>query len=126
METTSTFFIPGRLPSYNEIQNLSRGKFGKYAVNKKKQDVQKRIVQAIQDGQVPAYASADFTFIWYEPNRKRDPDNIISAKKFIFDALQAAGVIENDGWSHVCSIMDQWQVVPDNVGVWVDIMGELA
>lgn len=44
-------------------------------------------------------------FHWYEPNDKRDMDNVAFAKKFILDGLQTAGVITNDnpkwvkGWS---------------------------
>ena len=122
----SQFYIPGSLPSYNEMQSLSRGKFGKYSANRKKQDVQKRIIKAIKFRRVPAYVCADFSFTWFERNRRRDPDNIISAKKFIFDALIEAGVIENDGWAQVRSIADEWKIIPDYVGVWVQIEGELA
>lgn len=40
--------------------------------------------------------SIDVEFHWYEPNKKRDKDNVAFAKKFILDGLQMRGVITND------------------------------
>lgn len=38
------------------------------------------------------------TFMWVEINKRRDPDNISFGQKFVFDGLQTAKVIKNDGW----------------------------
>ena len=44
-------------------------------------------------------------YTWFEPNARRDPDNVVFAKKFILDGLVHAGVLPNDtrkyilGWS---------------------------
>ena len=35
---------------------------------------------------------------WYAANKRRDPDNLASNKKFLIDALVKAGVLRNDGW----------------------------
>lgn len=41
-------------------------------------------------------------YVFYEPNMKRDHDNVFSfASKSIQDALQECGVIENDGWKQI-------------------------
>lgn len=45
-------------------------------------------------------------FHWYEPNTKRDLDNIAFAKKFILDGLQLAGVITNDNYKWVKGFSD--------------------
>lgn len=37
-----------------------------------------------------------FVFTWFEKDAKRDPDNVVFAKKFILDGLVAAKVIPND------------------------------
>lgn len=45
-------------------------------------------------------------FHWYEPNMKRDQDNVAFAKKFILDGLQIAGVITNDNYKWVKGFSD--------------------
>lgn len=41
-------------------------------------------------------------YIIYEPNMKRDKDNVFSVTSKVFqDALQACGVIKNDGWANI-------------------------
>ena len=45
-------------------------------------------------------------FVWFEHGMRRDLDNIYSAKKYILDAMQAAGIIENDDRKHVHEIRD--------------------
>lgn len=42
-----------------------------------------------------------FTFKWYEKTKRRDKDNICSAVKLIFDGMQQAGVLKNDGWKQI-------------------------
>ena len=38
---------------------------------------------------------------WYEKEKRRDPDNIAAAKKFIFDGLVMANVIPKDTRKHI-------------------------
>ena len=46
---------------------------------------------------LPEYGGAvRIGFTWYEGDRKRDPDNICFAKKFILDSLVECGRIKND------------------------------
>lgn len=49
-------------------------------------------------------------FHWYEPNKKRDQDNVAFAKKFIFDGLQekAYPVITNDNYKWVKGFSDHF------------------
>ena len=61
-------------------------------------------------------------FTWYEPNKKRDKDNIAFAKKFIFDALVENNVIPNDGWKNIDSFSDSFKVDAQNPRVEVEIM----
>lgn len=60
-------------------------------------------------------------FRWYEPNKKRDLDNICFAKKFILDALVKAGTIKTDGWKGVAGFTDDFFVDKENPRVEVDI-----
>jgi Holliday junction resolvase RusA-like endonuclease len=45
-------------------------------------------------------------FEWHERTKKRDADNIASAKKFILDALVKMRVIEDDGRKYVKGFYD--------------------
>ena len=49
-------------------------------------------------------------FRWYEPNRRRDKDNIAMAKKFILDSLQEMNVLENDGWTQIMGFIDEFYI----------------
>jgi len=49
------------------------------------------------------------TFIWIESNKRRDPDNVAFAKKFILDAAQKAGLIENDGHKQIAGFTDRFE-----------------
>ena len=60
-------------------------------------------------------------FYWYEPNKKRDKDNIAFAKKYILDGLVSAGIIKNDGWAGVHSFSDNFAVDKDNPRVEIEI-----
>lgn len=61
------------------------------------------------------------SFRWYEPNRKRDLDNICFAKKFILDALVSNRIIVADGWKGVVGFTDQFFVDKENPRIEVDI-----
>lgn len=47
-------------------------------------------------------------FRWYEPNKRRDLDNICFAKKFILDALVKNEVIKTDSWQGVVGFTDEF------------------
>lgn len=66
----------------------------------------------------------EINFLYLEPNRKRDPDNIISAKKFILDGMVNAGMIPNDTQRFIKFFgQDEWDVVKpgETVGVYVQV-----
>ena len=43
---------------------------------------------------------------WYVKDKKKDPDNITFAKKFILDALVENGILVNDGQKQIQSFTD--------------------
>lgn len=50
-------------------------------------------------------------YAWYEPNRKRDLDNISSyGRKVIQDALVQCQVIKDDSWKQVTGFEDRFFV----------------
>jgi Holliday junction resolvase RusA-like endonuclease len=70
---------------------------------------------------LPTYNRVDITITWYEPNAKRDPDNITGGQKFILDGLVTAGVIQGDTQKYINSIKHLWGVDRENPRVEVQI-----
>lgn len=56
----------------------------------------------------PARVVLEFT--WVEQDRRRDPDNVAAARKFVLDGLVAAGVLRGDGWRFVQAWTDRFEV----------------
>ena len=112
--------LPGSLPGHNEYIKACRA--SKYAGAEMKKNVEELIQWQIKRQIRRKFTSVRLEFIWYEPNRKRDKDNIAFAKKFILDALQATGVISGDGWGQVVGFSDEFFV--DKVNPRVEIFIE--
>lgn len=111
------FEISAKLPGLNDyIHKLNRNK---YEANRFKADTESLIgwyvVQARKQGYLPSKAinkPLSVKIEWHEENRRRDLDNVMSAKKFIFDALQKYGVIEGDGQKYITEITETVTINP--------------
>lgn len=62
-----------------------------------------------------------FVFRWYAPNRRKDPDNIAFARKFIMDGIVDAGILPNDTWRYVKGFQDQFYVDKEHPRVEITI-----
>lgn len=114
-------FIPFSLPGMNEIINKNRT--NRHAGAKQKLQYDHAIVAILRSkGFRHQFKRVKVHFRWVEKNRRRDPDNIAAGKKFVMDALQAAGVIENDGWRQIVGYSDSFVVDKEQPGVWVTLM----
>lgn len=103
--------IPGKFPGLNEYISASKKKKGNWnAGNSMKHKDQARIREYIPRGL--RYSSQIFiTYTFYEPNTRRDKDNISGYFHKIFqDALIEAGVIPNDGWKTIWGFADYFGV----------------
>ena len=58
---------------------------------------------------------------WYEKNKRRDPDNVFSAIKYILDSLVEAGVFPNDGQKQVAGIINWIKVDKKNPRIEITI-----
>jgi hypothetical protein len=56
-----------------------------------------------------------------EKDRRRDKDNVASARKFVLDGLVLAKVLNGDGWRWIDGWWDRFSVNPDRPGVGVTI-----
>ena len=114
------FFIDGRIKGLNAIINANRS--NKYAGASLKKDITEALAWQIKGERLSRLDGLrHYRFTWYEPNRRRDPDNVASAIKFVLDAMQQAGIIENDGWKQVQSIHHEFIRSDSIIGVEVEV-----
>lgn len=88
------------------MTQANRGTKGGYWTGAMQKKEYTRLVALLAKSQrlKPIDYQADFNFLWICRNKRRDKDNIIAGQKFIFDGLQNAGIIKNDGWGEIGKI----------------------
>ena len=116
-----TLVIDGQLPNLNDYTAACRG--NKFNGAKMKKDAEEIISHYIhlQLPNVHFDNKVQLHFRWYEPNKRRDLDNICFAKKFILDALVEAKIIKTDGWRGVAGFTDEFFLDTENPRIEVDI-----
>jgi len=118
---TLSFVIPGRLPGLNEVIRVGRGnRFGGAK--------QKQVAEAMICPYLPKPIPLDYPvvvgFTWFEPDKRRDPDNIAAAgAKFILDAMVAAKVLRGDSQRFIAGITHRVTTDRANPRVEVTIEG---
>ena len=122
---TQTLTIPGTLPGLNELiaanRSRTKGNVPLGALMKREwTQVVGLYVTAQKISPVQNYP-VHLAFRWIEPNRKRDPDNIASGKKFILDALVETGILLDDRWKQVNGFRDRFECEPRNPRIIVEI-----
>ncbi len=90
---TQRFTIPLRLPSLNDYINACRR--NKYEAAKFKQDIQRQIAPFLV-GLRPITECCVIKMTFVEPDKRRDVDNVESAKKYILDAMVCKGILQGD------------------------------
>lgn len=113
------FKIPFRLPGLNEYTKINRSNC--YKASRSKKDIETGIMYCIP--KVRITGAVYLRFVWYEPNRRRDKDNVAFAKKYILDALQKKGVLPNDNNDYVKGFSDDF-VYGKKEGVEVTVIEE--
>ena len=116
--------IDGKFPNMNDLIKESRT--NKYGANKLKKRAMNNIIYQLQPQiqnklEVPIFL--DITF--FEPNRRRDKDNVSGAfMKFFLDALQEGGWISNDGWKEVAGWTHIFEVDAEHPRIEIEIKEE--
>lgn len=113
------FTIPIRLPGLNDY--IAALDHNRHTGNRLKKETEKDIcaaiaiactkgtLRSIEDDEYPLRVN----FEWHERTKRRDLDNIASAKKYILDAMQEAGIIKGDGQKYVGDINDIFCIPSD-------------
>jgi len=115
-----TLTIPGRLPGLNEIIAAAKSHYAKYSTEKK--EYTEEVAWLAKQARLPKFEKAYLVITWFEPDRRRDPDNIMAGQKFILDGLVAAGAIPNDSQKYIQGIVHRFRVDKRNPRVEVEIV----
>jgi len=115
------FEIPGRLPGFNEIIETAKSGKGKYQPYAQMKEHYTTMIGWLAK-RLPKFEKVALIITWYEPNRHRDPDNIMAGQKFILDGLVESGIIPNDNQKHIQGILHRFAVDRKNPRVEVEIV----
>lgn len=117
-----TLTIQGTLPNLNDYINAERRNKHIAAALKRQTEHTVMMYAKSQLRGVRFTAPVRMAYHWYEPNRRRDKDNVSSfGRKCIQDALVRAGILKNDGWAEIDSFSDAFSVDPKNPRIVVEI-----
>ena len=116
------FTIIGRLSGLNEYTLSCRGNM--YGANSLKKKNQKVIFEEIREAMLKPISNypVNLKITWYEPNKRRDIDNIVFATKFIQDSLVESGILENDSQKFITGLNHTVMVDTKNPRIEVEIM----
>lgn len=113
--------IPGVLPNLNDYIAAER-RHRQQGAKLKRQAEQVVLLACRKLRRVKFTGPVFMRYTWYEPNRRRDKDNVSSfGRKVIQDALVRAGILPNDGWANIDGFSDRFEVDKKNPRVEVDI-----
>ena len=90
---------------------IAAAKRSPYSYAAKKKKAQTAIVWLLKSQGVPVIPGRNhYAFTWYIKDRRKDPDNIAAGYKVIFDAMQEAGIIENDGHKQISGFSHEFKL----------------
>lgn len=118
-----TLIIAGRLDNMNDYTSACRT--NQYKGAKLKQKNENVVKQAIYEqlGRLRIKKPVRMFYRWYEPNKRRDLDNISAfGRKVIQDALVDTRVLQDDGWRYVKGFQDEFYVDKGNPRIEVEII----
>jgi hypothetical protein len=93
----------------------------RFIYGKLKKDTESSIEYEIRRQKLKPMAYAYLKFIWFEKDKRRNPDNVSGGgPKFVLDSLVRCGILKNDGWSEVLGIKHGF-VVGDEASVHIEL-----
>lgn len=124
------FTVKGRLSGLNEYTNANRSnRFGGASLKKKNEkEVALGIAQARADGllnEITEYPIR-LRITWYEPNNRRDCDNIQFATKFIQDSMVHEKLLPDDSRKYICGLEHIVKTDKDNPRIEVEVIENVS
>lgn len=115
-----SIFFPYKFPSLNDY--IAKERIHRQVAAKMKKEWTDLVTIEVKKRRLkPFNSSVAITFEWYEENAKRDPDNIIFAKKFLLDGIVKSGLLPNDSQKWILAFDESWYINPKKPGVKVTI-----
>lgn len=98
------FWVPGPLPSLNDIVDAAKGCAGRgYGYAKMKKAWTEKVALHALSARIPKgrFKRVRLELLWIEKPQERavnsrDPDNVEAGQKFVWDGLVHAGILPND------------------------------
>lgn len=113
----NTVIIKGKFPSLNEY--IAACNVSPQVGAKMKRETERDIIYQL--ARLDKITSpVIIRFEWHEKTKRRDKDNVAFAKKFVLDAMQAAGKLPNDNNHFIAGFADDF-VYRDWQGVKITI-----
>ncbi len=121
MDKVVKFVITERLPGLNDYIDVERT--NRYKGAAMKRQAEKIVIAAAQKlGKWRPKGPVKMVYSWFEPDRRRDKDNISSfGRKVIQDALVHGGWLKNDGWKEIAGFEDKFFEDAKNPRIEVEI-----
>jgi hypothetical protein len=116
-QTLILHYLPTSLNEYINAERTNKFMGAKI----KKEETEKVIIECKFEELQPVRGRVKLFFYWYVKNKKKDPDNIAFAKKFIIDGLVEANVLKNDNLNTIVELHDYF-VIDNEDQVIVDII----
>ena len=118
--------LPLGYPGLNDLLQMTAQHWTKRSREKKKWEAV--IALHVKKAKTkPTTGPVHLSFRYVPPNRRRDPDNTSAVvRKYALDALQQIGIIEQDNWSGILGLYDEY-AEPDksNPHIVMTIRGSL-
>ena len=117
------FIVEGRLPGKNEMDKASNSH--RHAGSRMMKTMTHSVAwMAMGASLKPVEGKCRIRFLWHEPNRRRDMDNIRAGAKFILDGLVWAKILPDDGWRVITGLEDRFLVDKQRPRIEVEIIEE--
>ena len=122
-----TYTIPadkeagGKFEDFNKYIKACRG--GWKAANRMIQRAERRIRKVLTTKPEMLLPPITICYTFYEPDRRRDKDHIAGYFHKVFqDSLVKEGLLEGDGWKHIDSFHDYFEVDKANPRIEIKII----
>ena len=106
--------IKGQLPGLNEYIDACRRH--PKAGARMKRDAEETVIWSAKASRLRKIKTPVVChYVWYEPNKRRDKDNISAfGRKVIQDALVTAKYLTGDGWAQIAGFTDDFFIDQKN------------